>query len=54
MILPTSGVTMGILSIAKIPFNVWLKWIAPLMIWFYLAAILLLVPPIFFFFYGPF
>lgn len=53
MILPTSGVTMGILSIARIPFNVWLKWIAPLMIWFYLAAILLLIPPIFFFFYGP-
>ncbi|MBN8707354.1 MAG: YfcC family protein [Bacteroidetes bacterium] len=53
MILPTSGVTMGILSIAKIPFNVWLKWIMPLMIFFYLAAVLLLIPPIFMFVYGP-
>ncbi len=26
MIIPTSGVTMGILSIANIPYNIWLKW----------------------------
>lgn len=30
-IIPTSGVTMGVLSIAKIPFGVWLRWIAKLM-----------------------
>jgi uncharacterized ion transporter superfamily protein YfcC len=27
LIIPTSGVTMGILSLAGIPFKVWLKWI---------------------------
>lgn len=26
MIIPTSGVTMGILSIANIPYTIWLKW----------------------------
>lgn len=29
-IIPTSGVTMGILEIAKVPYNKWLKWILPL------------------------
>lgn len=31
-IIPTSGVTMGILEIAGIPFNLWLKWIWKLML----------------------
>jgi uncharacterized ion transporter superfamily protein YfcC len=30
LIIPTSGVTMGILAIAKIPYNVWFKWMLPL------------------------
>lgn len=30
LIIPTSGVTMGILAIAKIPYNVWFKWMFPL------------------------
>lgn len=29
LIIPTSGVTMGVLSIAKIPYNIWLKWMLP-------------------------
>lgn len=28
LIIPTSGITMGLLTMAKIPYNVWLKWIA--------------------------
>jgi uncharacterized ion transporter superfamily protein YfcC len=32
-IIPTSGITMGILSIAGIPFGTWLRWIAGLMVW---------------------
>ena len=32
-IIPTSGVTMGVLSIARIPFGTWLRWIAWLMVW---------------------
>lgn len=31
-IIPTSGVTMGVLGIAGIPFNVWLRWIWKLML----------------------
>jgi len=32
-VIPTSGVTMGILEIGGIPFNLWLKWIWKLMLW---------------------
>ena len=42
LIIPTSGVTMGILEIAKIPYNKWLKWILPLMIMLYITAMILL------------
>lgn len=42
MIIPTSGVTMGILAIAKIPYNVWLRWMLPLFLIFSLAAMALL------------
>ncbi|MDZ7267133.1 MAG: TIGR00366 family protein [candidate division KSB1 bacterium] len=30
LIIPTSGVTMGMLGIAKIPFEKWVRWILPL------------------------
>lgn len=49
LIIPTSGVMMGILAIAKIPYNVWLKWVMPLFLWMCLLAILLLLPPMFLF-----
>jgi uncharacterized ion transporter superfamily protein YfcC len=35
LILPTSGVTMGVLGIAKIPYEKWLKWIIPLQVVLY-------------------
>lgn len=41
-IIPTSGVTMGILEIAKVPYNTWLKWILPLMIILFLFAFIML------------
>lgn len=41
-IIPTSGVTMGILEIAKVPYNTWLKWILPLMIILFLFAFTML------------
>lgn len=45
LIIPTSGVTMGILSVAKIPYHIWLKWIWKLILIFTLfSAILLAVP----------
>ena len=45
LIIPTSGVTMGILAIAKIPYQVWLKWVLPLVIIMAVMAMLLLLPP---------
>ncbi|MEH0157038.1 Na+/H+ antiporter NhaC family protein [Limibacter armeniacum] len=49
LVIPTSGVTMGILSIAKIPYNKWIQWMLPLMGLFVLAAMLLLLGPVMFF-----
>jgi uncharacterized ion transporter superfamily protein YfcC len=31
-IIPTSGVTMGVLSIARIPFGMWVQWVGKLML----------------------
>jgi uncharacterized ion transporter superfamily protein YfcC len=45
-IFPTSGVTMGILAIGKIPYDKWLKFMYPLSIAFLIAAFLLLIPPV--------
>lgn len=41
-IIPTSGVTMGILSIAGIPFGTWLRWIARMLATLVLAGMLFL------------
>lgn len=46
MIIPTSGVTMGVLSAAKIPYVRWVRWVAPLIILFLFAAVLLIIPPV--------
>lgn len=46
MIIPTSGVTMGVLTIANIPYQKWFKWILPLMILFFILAMLVLLPPV--------
>ncbi|MCX6137918.1 MAG: TIGR00366 family protein [Ignavibacteriales bacterium] len=44
-ILPTSGVTMGVLGLAGIPWERWFKWMLPAQIFFLLLALLLLIPP---------
>lgn len=49
LIIPTSGVLMGILAIAKVPYQIWLKWMMPLFLIMTLLAILLLLPPMFLF-----
>jgi uncharacterized ion transporter superfamily protein YfcC len=48
-IYPTSGVTMGILAIGKIPYDKWLRFMAPLSVIFLVLALLLLIPPVLFF-----
>ncbi|MHB1044637.1 MAG: YfcC family protein [Thermoanaerobaculia bacterium] len=45
-ILPTSAVTMGVLGMAKIPWEKWARWFLPLMLTLMLLAFLLLVPPV--------
>jgi uncharacterized ion transporter superfamily protein YfcC len=45
-ILPTSAVTMGVLGMAKIPWERWARWFLPLMLTLMVLAFLLLVPPV--------
>jgi len=42
-ILPTSGVTMGVLGLARIPWPKWFKWMLPVQILFFIIALFLLV-----------
>ncbi|MBN2415560.1 putative basic amino acid antiporter YfcC [bacterium] len=53
MIVPTSGVTMGVLGMAKIEWSVWAKWLYPLVLVLTLIGLVLMVPPVLFR-YGPF
>ncbi|MCP4151587.1 MAG: putative basic amino acid antiporter YfcC [bacterium] len=46
MIIPTSGVTVGTLAMAKVPFEKWFKWLLPLQIIFIIFSMLLLIPPV--------
>jgi uncharacterized ion transporter superfamily protein YfcC len=45
-ILPTSAVTMGVLGIAKIPWETWAKWFLPLLLLLMGMSLLLLIPPV--------
>jgi uncharacterized ion transporter superfamily protein YfcC len=49
LIIPTSGVIMGVLAIARIPYSVWLRWMFPFFLILSLLAMLLLLPPVLFF-----
>jgi len=46
MITPTSGVLIGVLGVAKIPYEKWVKWITPIMITFIILGFLLLIPTV--------
>ncbi|HPW17474.1 MAG TPA: Na+/H+ antiporter NhaC family protein [Candidatus Aminicenantes bacterium] len=45
-VLPTSGVTMGVLGLAGLRWEKWAKWLAPLLILWVLFAALALIPPV--------
>lgn len=45
MIIPTSGVTVGTLALAKIPYERWVKWHWPLQLVFFVFSLLALVWP---------
>lgn len=44
LIIPTSAVCMGVLSLADIPWTTWARWMLPLQIVFFIAGCLLLAP----------
>jgi len=46
MITPTSGVLLGVLSVARIPYEKWFKWILPLMAILIILGFLLLIPTV--------
>lgn len=45
IIIPTSAVTMGALSMARVPWEKWAKWVLPLQVILMLLGLLLLIPP---------
>ncbi len=44
-VLPTSGVTMGVLGLAGISWDRWFKWMLPAQVYFFILALVLLIPP---------
>ncbi len=45
-ILPTSAVTMGVLAVARIPYEKWARWFLPLLLILTVLSLLLLIPPV--------
>lgn len=46
MITPTSGILIAVLGVARIPYDKWVKWIAPLMLILVILGFLLLIPTV--------
>ena len=46
MITPTSGVLIGVLGVARIPYEKWVRWVTPLMIILIILGFLLLIPTV--------
>jgi len=46
MITPTSGVLIGVLGVARIPYEKWVKWVTPFMILLLILGFLLLIPAV--------
>ena len=46
MITPTSGVLIGVLGVAKIPYDKWVKWIGGFMVVLIILGFLLLIPTV--------
>jgi uncharacterized ion transporter superfamily protein YfcC len=43
--IPTSGVTVGVLALARIPWLTWARWMVPLQLMYLVLALLMLIPP---------
>ena len=45
-VLPTSGVTMGVLGLARLNWEKWAKWLIPLLLLWVIFGLLSLIPPV--------
>lgn len=45
-VLPTSGVTMGVLGLVRLPWEKWAKWLLPLLFIWVIFGFLSLIPPV--------
>lgn len=45
-VLPTSGVTMGVLGLARLRWEKWARWLLPLLVIWVIFALLSLIPPV--------
>ncbi|MPN63505.1 hypothetical protein SDC9_211269 [bioreactor metagenome] len=52
MITPTSGVLIGCLGVARVPYEKWVKLIFPFIVFLFIAGLILLFPPLYFSFNG--
>lgn len=48
MLTPTSGVLIGVLGIARVPYEKWVKWVSPLILILIILGGLLLIPTVLF------
>ena len=46
MITPTSGVLIGVLGVARIPYDKWVKWVWPMILIMVILGFLLLIPTV--------
>jgi uncharacterized ion transporter superfamily protein YfcC len=46
LIIPTSGVLLGVLGAARISWITWARWMLPLQVVFFVIGLLLLIPPV--------
>ncbi|HRZ48779.1 MAG TPA: AbgT family transporter, partial [Bacteroidales bacterium] len=46
MITPTSGVLLGVLSVARIPYEKWVKWVWPFIVVLIVLGLLMLIPTV--------
>jgi uncharacterized ion transporter superfamily protein YfcC len=43
--IPTSGITVGVLALARVPWITWARWMIPLQLIYLVLALVLLIPP---------
>ena len=47
MLTPASGVLIGSLGIARVPYTIWIKWVWKFLLFLFILGFILLLPPLF-------